>query len=164
MIKKILKQYENMEVKLPEWIMGYDERNQKEYQKHEKQNWLADKLTEHFVSEKQEWAISDSKDFAFSVNGYLTFVIQRLPGSCSSTRYGGKTYHYLFVVFEDKKEIFSLRNFCDEATYDSNSFRIPVMDLYDVVVAGEKRKPRTAHVCGSQGFNPMLGDSCPACK
>ena len=97
------------------------------------------------------------------VEGNFIFVVQRLHGSYYSRYSGGKTYDYLFTVFENRKEIFSLRSFCDEASYDSHSFRIPMMDLYDVVINGAKRKPRTAHVCGLQGFNPMLGDKCPAC-
>ena len=163
MIKSILEQYEKMEVKLPDWIKKWDERNQKEYQIRQKQEWLADKLLDYFQREKLEWTTSDSKDFSVMVIGIFTFVIQRLRGSYSSRYFGGKTYDYFLTVFENKKEIFSLRNFCDEASYDNRSYRIPMMDLYDVVVSGAKRKPPTAHVCGLQGFNPMLDDKCPAC-
>jgi|SRR3989344_3293182 len=163
MVKEILEQYEKMEVRLPDWIQKYDERNQNDYQVREKQNWLADNLIEHFTKERFEWSVADSKDFALSVDGNYTFVIQRLRGSYSSRYIGNKTYDYLLTVFEGKKEIFSLKNFCDEGSYNSLSYRIPVMDLYDIVVSGEKRKCPPAHVCGAQGYNPMLGDSCPAC-
>ena len=165
MIEDILREYEKLEVALPEWIKKYRKQNQEEYQIREKQNWLADKFIEYFKFNKEEleWSIAGSKDFALVVDGNEVFVIQRLPGSYSSRCYGGKTYDYLFTIFKNRKEIFSLRNFCDGASYDSHSFRIPMMDLYDVVVLGEKRKPPTAHVCGLQGFNSMLGDTCPAC-
>jgi len=163
MVKQILEQYEKMAVKLPEWIKKYGESDQKEYQAREKGNWLADKLTEYFSQEKFEWSVADSKDFALSAGENFIFVIQRLRGSYSSRYSGGKTYDYLLTIFEDKKEIFSWRNFCDEGSFDSYSFRIPLMDLYDIVVNGAKRKPPTAHVCGLQGYNPMLDDPCPAC-
>lgn len=165
MVKEILEVYKKMEVELPKWILGYDEQNQKEYQIQQKQEWLAEKFIEYFGHNKEEleWSIADSKDFALVVDGGIVFVVQRLPGSHSSHYYGGKTYDYLFTIFENRKEIFSLKNFCDGASYNSDSFRIPMMDLYDVVIFGEKRKPPTAHVCGLQGFNPMLGDKCPAC-
>jgi len=163
MIKKIIEQYEKKEVKLPDWIKKYGETNQKEYQTREIQNWLVDTLIEHFSKENFEWSVANSKDFALAVNGNLVFVVQRLRGSYGSRYSGSKTYDYLLTIFEGKKEIFSLRNFCDEGSFDSHSFRIPLMDLYDIVVVGKKRKPPTAHVCGLQGYNPMLGDSCPAC-
>ena len=164
-IKEILEQFEKMEVKLPDWIKKYGESDQKEYQVREKQNCLTDTLIEHFSKEKLEWSVADSKDFALSADGNFIFVVQRLRGSYSSRYIGNKTYDYLLTVFEGKKEIFSLKNFCDEGNYDSNSYRIPMMDLYDIVVSGKrkKRKCPSAHVCGSQGYNPMLGDSCPAC-
>lgn len=162
-MKEILYQYEKMEVKLPDWIKRYDEVSQKEYQTREKQNWLADKLIEYFSQKKLEWNTADSKDIALATDENLIVVLQRLPGSYGSRYSLGKTHDYLLTIFEDKKEVFSLRGFCDEACYDSLSFRIPMMDLYDTVVAGKKRKQPPAHVCGSQGFNPMLGDTCPAC-
>lgn len=163
MVKEILDQYEKKEIKLPKWILGYSEQGQIEYQIREKKNYLTEKLTEYFTQQKVKWAIDDSKDIAIAVNGNFLFVIQRLRGSYSSRYIGGKTHDYLLIIFEDEKEIFSLRDFCDHADYNSNSCKIPMLDLYDIVTMGEKRKQPPAHVCGAQGFNPMLGDKCPAC-
>ena len=38
------------------------------------------------------------------------------------------------------------------------------MDLYDMAVDGEFRRPKTAHMCGLQGFGHSLDDRCPACE
>lgn len=93
----------------------------------------------------------------------LIFILQKLPATAISRYFGGKTYNYILIIFECGEELFSLQNFCDEPCYDSFSYRIPVMDLFDVVTIGQRRSPKMAHVCGLAGFGQSINDSCPAC-
>ncbi len=134
-----------------------------EYKKQKKQELLADRLSAYFKERKVFWNISNDKNEAIALDAGLIFVLQKLHATAASRYIGGKVYDYILIVFECGDEIFFLRNFCDEPCYDSRSFRIPVMDLYDVAVSGSRRKPKTAHVCGLAGFDPTRGDSCPAC-
>ncbi len=163
MIKDILKNCIEMQIKTPDWLVSYREQSIKEYEIRQKEKWLADQMIDYFKNTKVNWHITNSKNLAISFLNNFVFVIEQRKGIYGSKYYGNKTFDYVFIIFEDKKEIFSLRNFCDEGTYNTHSFRIPIMDLYDVVVNGEKRKLPVAHVCGLQGFNSALGDSCPAC-
>ena len=129
----------------------------------EKQELLADRLWAYFRERKPVWSVANDKNEAIALDAGLIFVLQRLPSLATSRYIGGKTYNYILIIFECGDEIFSLQNFCDEPCYDSHSFRIPVMDLYDVATTGQRRRPKTAHVCGLSGFDPMRGYSCPAC-
>lgn len=163
LVKEIIAEYKNQEIKLPDWIKQYQERDQEEYKEQEKQELFADRLSAYFKERKPIWNVANDKNEAIALDAGLIFVLQKLHATATSRYIGGKTYNYVLIVFECGEEIFSLQNFCDEPCYNSHSYRIPVMDLYDVATIGQRRKPKTAHVCGFFGFDPVRGDNCPAC-
>ena len=166
-IGEIVKHYSDMEVETPKWL-NENKRDRSAYIDREKKDWLVKELISLVEQGKLKKLVSEEKDLVFLWErlGSETFVVmQKLRGSCGSRYAGGKTYDYKLTIFSlDGKEILSLTDFCDESCYDSRSYLIPIMDLYDVLVFGKKRKPPTAHDCGLSGFNPHLGDSCPACE
>jgi len=162
-VKEIIAEYKNREVELPNWMKEYPQRDQEEYKELKKQELLADRLWAYFKERMLIWNIANDKNEAIALDAGLIFVLQKLHSLGVSRYIGGKTYNYVLIVFECGEEIFILRNFCDEPCYDSHSYRIPVMDLYDVTVSGQRRKPKVAHVCGLSGFDATRGDSCTAC-
>ncbi|MDP2668736.1 MAG: hypothetical protein Q8P07_02780 [bacterium] len=162
MIENILRLYENRQITLPSWTRGYSKEQSNAYRDREKQEWLAGRLIEYFNHKKIVW--TRTKNAAFTGEGEFKFLLLKLPSLADSRYRGSLTFNYELTIFKDNKEIFTLENFCDEGIYDSMSYSIPVMDLFNIATTGGKSKPKTAHICGMQGYNPRFGDKCPACE
>lgn len=66
-------------------------------------------------------------------------------------------------ILSDKEKKFSYNKKERDAPYECFT-KIPLMDLYDFITKGKLRKIPASHVCGAHDFNPLEGDTCPACK
>ena len=124
--------------------------------------FLADELIRLTKDNTIHWTIAKQKDFATTTSLETTIVLIKHPGTPSSRVHGATQCTFTLVLFRFGVEVLRLSAVHDTGNYDTNSRRIPVMDLFDVVTMGAFRKPSVAHVCGLQGFG-AIGDTCPAC-
>ena len=161
MLKEILANFESG-VQLPEWLKQYPELAQKAFVKREKQERFADELIKYLKEQDVIWHRGKTEAITMTDGHILLF--QQHPSRAASRYRGGLVFNYVLIVFEIGDEIFELRNTCDEASYDSMSYRIPAMDLYDFAMTGARRKPKMVHVCGLAGFGGSVNDVCPACE
>lgn len=120
--------------------------------------FLADELIRLTQDGTLDWGISDKKDLLVCVEGEVVLVARKI----AVYMYYGPCYNYILSVFKGGREILSEKSAL-YGSYDDWSPRLPIMDLFDVVVDGGKRPVPPAHVCGLQGFGMGLSDRCPAC-
>lgn len=126
--------------------------------------FLADKLIGLTRAGGISWVVSDEKDVVVGEAEWFRFVIYKTRGG--SDGYGNPSFLYTLVVFDGQKEVLRerARQGDWQGPYNSSSRRLPVMDLYDIVIEGKLRRVPPAHVCGAQGFGMGYGDVCPACE
>lgn len=137
----------------------------REYNKNKSQAvFLADGLIKLSKEGAIRWTVSKLKDFAQSTLGEWMIVLLKHPDTDSPRYYGGACNKYTLIIFRSGNEILRLSATCDNAEYNNNSPRLPVMDVFDVATRGAFRKPKTAHVCGLSGFGHSPDDVCPACE
>lgn len=160
MIEEIIKRASQITSSEDGWV-GLRDYNKNKSQK----AFLADELIKSTQTGDLKWVISRSNNLAVCSKGCWMLAIVREGNNNFSSRYiDGTVDCYVLTVFKEGSEIMSFKDSCDNACYDSNSRRLPVMDLYDIITNGKFRKPHTAHVCGLQGFGWSTFDSCPACE
>jgi len=125
---------------------------------------IADCLVQLTVDGQLSWVVSDKKDFAQSESGQWMFIVIKHPTISISRYINGTSNTYTVIIFHANKEFMRIFSTVDNFAYNTNSKRLPAMDIYDFVMEGKFRCPRTAHVCGLQGFGHTLDDVCPACE
>jgi hypothetical protein len=126
--------------------------------------FLADELIELTQAGLLAWTVSKSKEIAFAVSDDWTIIVVRHPNVGGSKCYLGTVDWYILTLFKLGEEIASHNETYDNASYDTSSHRLPVMDVFDVATTGTLRRPKAAHVCGASGFGRSLDDRCPACE
>jgi len=116
------------------------------------------------------WLISRDKNTLITVGELTGFVVvvQKIPGQGCGRTIGcyDETYAMTFFGFGEGAGATEKNRHCP-SNYDSSWPELPVMDLYDVVTDGKKRRRRPAHCCGASDFGvglDGLNDVCPACE
>jgi len=64
-------------------------------------------------------------------------------------------------VFRGRKEMLMIVSVHPRHSFGCSA---PIMDLFDIISVGEKRRMPPSHVCGLQGFGLDASDRCPACE
>lgn len=128
-----------------------------------RKTYFADELLQLTHAGNLKWLVSKSKDIILTTVDGWTIVITRHTQS-GGRRIGGTISEYQLAVFGEDEEVLSLNDKCDNGDYNSDSLRLPIMDVYDVATTGKFRNISPAHVCGASGFGQSLDDICPACE
>lgn len=123
---------------------------------------LCEALIELTEKKKVSWIVSGDKKALVCHSGNLVLFLHESGGGF--IRYTtDKTRHYSLRVFDEKQEIFSGADTYSQTMYDSNSDRMPIMDLWDMATEGKRREILPAHVCGMHGYG-AAGDTCARCE
>ncbi len=147
-------------LRLSEVLLDDEETEKKKSRK----AFLADKLIKATKYGNISWTVSDEKDMLIGEAESFKFVV--CEARSGRDKYGNPAFSYTLTVFDGSKQIIKERDQKGDwrGPYNDSSRRLPVMDLFDVVINGKIRRVPPAHVCGAQGFGMGYGDRCPACE